>query len=277
MKELIELKQELETLEVARAELEARYAELEEVWRNAPINWNHLGHPIGSPEKRAIESAQMDVDIQLQRTATQEAWITKRVTYLENLSTVDAEIEHAQKEEKAAAARVVRVVESLGRVTASLEQMTADAAQELERLQHAEQEAARAQARAAASGGDKAAREARAQMNEVVAGRRDAGAKHDADEHIANALEAEAEALRQQLEAAQDDQRKAAAAANAAERLKVGAEWDQAVGALREVGARLVELGGDYPLSGLLVPTFAPGSRAVSRDSLRRLVQQRAA
>lgn len=277
MNELIELKQELDSLAVEHEALGLRYAELQEAEDAAPKNWNHLGNPVGSPEFYEAQKQRMGVGVQQQRVESRMNWLRRRIQYLEQLAGADAEIAKAQANEQAAAQRVARINESLSRVVGQLEELQAGEVQSAEQRQQGEQEAAHALAAATASGDSKALKDAKAQMEAVIAAGRDARARQDENAPVITALEAEAVAQRQQLAAAEAEQKKAANAVNAAQRLKVGAEWDQVVDALREVGARLVALGVDYPLSNLKVPTFAPSGSEVTHDDLRRLVQKRAA
>lgn len=277
MNELIELKQELESLVVEHEALGLRYAELQEAENAAPKNWNHLGNPVGSPEFYEAQKQRMDVGVQQQRTESRMAWVGRRIQYLEQLAGADAEIAKAQADEQAAAQRVARIGESLSRVVEQLTELQADEVQSAERRQQAEQEAAQALAAATASGDGKALKAAKTQMEAVITDGRDARARQEANAPVITALEAEAEAQRQQLAVAEAERNKAANAVNAAQRLKVGAEWDQTVEALQEIGARLVALGVGHPLTSLKVPTFAPNSHGVTHDDLRRLVQKRAA
>ena len=276
MNELIELKQELDSLAVEHEELGVRYAELQEAEDAAPKNFNHLG-PIGSPKFYEAQEQRREVGLQQQLVESRMNWLRRRIQYLEQLAGADAEITKAQADEQAAAQRVARISESLSRVVGQLEELQAGEVQSAEQRQQGEQEAAQALAAATASGDSKALKDAKAQMEAVIAAGRDARARQDENAPVITALEAEAVAQRQQLAAAEAEQKKAANAVNAAQRLKVGAEWDQVVDALREVGARLVALGVDYPLSNLKVPTFAPSGSEVTHDDLRRLVQKRAA
>lgn len=277
MNELIELKQELDSLAVEHEALGLRYAELQEAEDAAPKNWNHLGNPVGSPEFYEAQKQRMDVGLQQQRVESRMAWVGRRIQYLEQLAGADAEITKAQADEQAAAQRVVRISESLSRVVGQLEALQAGELESAEQRQQGEQEAAQALAAATASGDSKALKDAKARMEAVIAAARDARARQDENAPVITALEAEAVAQRQQLGAAETERKKAANAVNAAQRVKVGAEWDQVVDALREVGARLVALGVDYPLTSLKVPTFAPNSHGVTHDDLRRLVQKQAA
>lgn len=276
MNELIELKQELESLAVEHEAFGLRYTELQDAEDAAPKSFNHLG-PTGSPEFYEAQKQRMDVGLQQQRVESRMAWVGRRIQYLEQLAGADAEITKAQADEQAAAQRVVRISESLSRVVGQLEALQAGELESAEQRQQGEQEAAQALAAATASGDSKALKDAKARMEAVIAAARDARARQDENAPVITALEAEAVAQRQQLGAAETERKKAANAVNAAQRVKVGAEWDQVVDALREVGARLVALGVDYPLTSLKVPTFAPNSHGVTHDDLRRLVQKQAA
>lgn len=277
MNELIELKQELESLAVEHEALGLRYTELQDAEDAAPKNWNHLGMPVGSPEFYEAQKQRMDVGLQQQHVESRMAWVERRIQYLEQLAGADAEITKAQADEQAAAQRVVRISESLSRVAGQLEALQAGELESAEQRQQGEQEAAQALAAATASGDSKALKDAKAQMAAVIADARDARARQEENAPVITALEAEAAAQRRQLAAAEAEQNKAANAVNAAQRLKVGAEWDQAVEALQEIGARLVALGVGHPLTSLKVPTFAPNSHGVTHDDLRRLVQKQAA
>jgi vacuolar-type H+-ATPase subunit I/STV1 len=278
MQELDELKQELESLTVEHEALGLRYAELQEAEDAAPRNWNHLAMPVGSPEFYEAQKQRMEVGEQQQRVESRMAWIGRRIQYLEQLAGADAEIAKAQEIEQAAAQRVARIGESLSRVVGQLEELQAGEVQGAERRQQAEQGAAQALAAATACGDSKALKAAQASMEAVIAEGRDARARQEANAPVITALEAEAEAQRQQLTAAQAEQKKAASAVNAALRLKKGAEWDQAVNVLAEIGADLVALGVRYPLTDLKVPTFAPGGGGdVTLYSLQRQHQQAAA
>ena len=277
MNELIELKQELDSLAAEHEALGLRYAELEEAEAEAPKNWNHLGMPVGSPEFYEAQKQRMDVGLQQQHVESRMAWVERRIQYLEQLAGADAEIARAQADEQTAAQRVARISESLSRVVLQLEELQTGEVQSAEQRQQGEQDAAQALAAATASGDSKALKDAKAQMAAVIADGRDARARLEENAPVITALEAEAAAQRQQLAGAEAEQKKAANAVNAAQRLKVGAEWDQAVEALQEIGARLVALGVGHPLTSLKVPTFAPNSTGVTHDDLRRLVQKQAA
>lgn len=277
MSELKDLKKELATLEAEHAALGVRYAELEKEEDEAPKKWNFIGNPIGSPELYAAQEARSDVGVQMQHAENRMAWLSTRIRYLEELAGADAAIAKAQSSEQVKSERVARIGESLSRVIEQLEQLNAEAVQAIEQRQKDEQEAAQALATATASGDNKALDIAKTQMSTAVDAGRESRAKQEANMPFISALEAEAEALRQQLSSAQDEQRKAASVVNAAQRLKKGAEWDRAVAVLVEHGMELVALGVDYQLSALDVPTFAPGGSKVNRDSLRQLLQKKAA
>jgi len=277
MNELIELKQELDSLAAEHEALGLRYAELQEAEDAAPKNWNHLGMPVGSPEFYEAQKQRMDVGLQQQHVESRMAWVERRIQYLEQLAGADAEIARAQADEQTAAQRVARISESLSRVVLRLEELQTGEVQSAEQRQQGEQDAAQALAAATASGDSKALKDAKDQMAAVIADGRDARARQEENAPVITALEAEAAAQRQQLAGAEAEQKKAANAVNAAQRLKVGAEWDQAVEALQEIGARLVALGVGHPLTSLKVPTFAPNSTGVTHDDLRRLVQKQAA
>ena len=278
MQELDKLKQELESLTAEHEALGLRYAELQEAEDAAPKNWNHLAMPVGSPEFYEAQKQRMEVGGQQQHVESRMAWIGRRVQYLEQLAGADAEIGKAQEIEQAAAQRVARIGEGLSRVVGQLEELQAGEVQGAERRQQAEQEAALALAAATASGDSKALKAAQAAMEAVIVEGRDARARQEANAPVIAALEAEAEAQRQQLTAAQGEQKKAAFAVNAAQRLKKGAEWDQAVSVLAGIGADLVALGVGYPLTYLKVPTFAPGGGGdVTLYSLQLQHQQAAA
>lgn len=277
MQELSELKQELASLEAEHPVLGERYAELEKAEDEAPKNWNFLGNPIGSPELYAAQEAKSAVGVQMQKVESRMAWLLARIGYLEALAVADEAIAKAQASEQVAAERVARIGESLSRVAGQLEQLQAEEIQGAEQRKQAEQDAAQELAAATASGDHKALKAAKAQMDAVVADGRESRSRLEANTPFVSALDAEAEALRESLDVAQKDQKKAAFAVNEAQRLKKGAEWDQAVAVLVEHGVELVALGVDYQLYSLDVPTFAPGGSKVTRDSLRRLVKQKAA
>lgn len=277
MNELIELKQELESLAVEHEALGLRYVELEKIEDEAPKAFSSVGNLVGTPEFYEAEKQRMDVGLQQDRVENRMNLLRRRIQYLEQLAGADAEIAKAQADEQAAAQRVARINESLSRVVGQLEELQAGEVESAEQRQQGEQEAAQALAAATASGDSKALKDAKARMEAVITAARAARAMQDENAPVITALEAEAEAQRQQLTTAEAEQKKAASAVNAAQRLKVGAEWDQVVDALQEVGARLVALGVDYPLSNLKVPIFAPNSSALTHDDLRRLVQKRAA
>lgn len=278
MQELDELKQELESLTAESEALGLRYAELQEAEDAAPRNWNHLAMPVGSPEFYEAQKQRMEVGSEQDRAESRMAWLRRRIQYLEQLAGADAEIATAQEIEQAAAQRVARIGESLSRVAGQLEELQTGEVQAAELRQQAEQEAAQALAAATASGDSKALKAAKARMDAVIAEGRDARARQEANAPVITALEAEADAQRQQLEAAQAEQKKAASAVNAAQRLKKGAEWDQVVSVLAGIGADLVALGVGYPLTNLKVPTFAPGGGGdVTLYSLQLQRQQAAA
>ena len=277
MNELIELKQELDSLAAEHEALGLRYADLEKVEEDAAGVWNQHGHLVGSPEFYEAEEQRRNVGLQQDRVENRMNLLRRRIQYLEQLAGADAEIAKAQADEQAAAQRVVRISESLSRVVGQLEVLQAGELESAEQRQQGEQEAAQALAAATASGDSKALKDAKAQMAAVIADGRDARARLEENAPVITALEAEAAAQRQQLAGAEAEQKKAANAVNAAQRLKVGAEWDQAVEALQEIGARLVALGVGHPLTSLKVPTFAPNSTGVTHDDLRRLVQKQAA
>ncbi|MBG6503331.1 hypothetical protein I5I35_25680 [Pseudomonas aeruginosa] len=277
MQELNELKQELASLEAEHTTLGIRYAELSKAEDEAPKNWNFLGNPIGSPEFYETQKQRLEVGLEQGRAESRMAWLRNRIRYLEELAGADAAIAEAQASERVAAERVARIGESLSRVADQLGQMQAEEIQDAEQRQQAEQEAAQALAAATASGDSKALKAAQAKMEAAISAGRESRARQETNAPVISALDAEAEAQREQLAPAQAEQKKAAAAVNAAQRLKKGAEWDQAVAVLGEIGVGLVALGVDYELASLDVPTFAPGGSKVTRASLRQLMKQEAA
>lgn len=260
MRELDELKNELAALTTEHQALGLRCAELKKAEEAAPNEWNHLGHRVGSAEFYEAQRQRMDAEMHQERVENRMAWLSRRIMYLEQLTGADKEIAKAQKEEQAAAERVARIEQSLSRVVGQLEALRAEQGKTEEQRQHAEQEVAQALAAATAGGDSKALEAARAQMDSLTAEGRSTRAKQEANAPVITALVAEEEALQQQLATARKEQQKAASAVNAAQRLKKGAEWDQAVSVLTEIGTDLVALGVGYPLTNLKVPTFAPGA-----------------
>ncbi|MGE4405508.1 MAG: hypothetical protein AB7E40_08345 [Pseudomonas sp.] len=278
MRELDELKNELDALTTEHQALGLRCAELKKAEEAAPRGWNHLGHRVGSAEFYEAERQRMDAEMHQDRVESRMAWLSRRIMYLEQLAGADKEIAKAQKEEQAAAERVARIEQSLSRVFGQLEALRADQGKTEEQRQHAEQEVAQALAAATAGGDSKALEAARAQMDSLTAEGRSTRAKQEANAPVITALGAEEEALQQQLATARKEQQKAASAVNAAQRLKKGAEWDQAVSVLTEIGTDLVALGVGYPLTHLKVPTFAPGAGGdVTLHSLQMQHKQAAA
>ncbi|MGU0835132.1 hypothetical protein ACSEN6_22530 [Pseudomonas aeruginosa] len=277
MQELNELKQELDSLTAEHEALGLRYAELEKIEDAAPKTFSPVGNLVGTPEFYEAQAQRLEVGLEQDLAENRMARLRNRIHYLEELAGADAAIAEAQASERVATERVARISESLSRVVGQLEQMQAEEILGTEQRQQAEQEAAQALAAATASGDSKALKAAQAKMEAVIAAGRESRVRQEENAPVISALDAETQAQREQLATAQAEQKKAAAAVNAAQRLKKGAEWDQAVAVLGEIGVGLVALGVDYELASLDVPTFAPGGSKVTRDSLRQLMKQEAA
>ncbi|MCY1556601.1 hypothetical protein D9M68_933620 [compost metagenome] len=83
-----------------------------------------------------------------------------------------------------------------------------------------------------------------------------------------SALEAEVTALQEQLAEARQEEAAAQQECQDALRLRLGAQWDDAVADLVQIGAKLTAQGVRYPLTTLKLPTFGPGGRTISFGSL---------
>ncbi|MNW10325.1 hypothetical protein D3C71_2075180 [compost metagenome] len=83
-----------------------------------------------------------------------------------------------------------------------------------------------------------------------------------------SALEAEVTALQEQLTEACQEAEAAQQECRDALGLRLGAEWDDAVSVLVQIGTRLVAQGVRYPLTTLKLPTFTPGGNTIGFGSL---------
>lgn len=277
MKNLNELQQQRETLLAEQLELAATLPALEEAERTAPNNWNHLGHPIGSPEKTAATEQRQEAEQGLAHIASSVERIDKDIAYLELLAAADADISAANTDAQQAGERVKRLTDSSHRIAAQIAQILSDEGQATEAARLAEQLAAKEMATATASGDSKASKEAQAMMTEAIGATRAAKAQIEANQPLVSALEAEASALSEQLEAARKQEEAAIGSGRRASCTKLGAEWDRAAEVLKAIGASLVSNGTRYPLTALKLPTFAPGDKVITHEELRAIASSKAA
>jgi hypothetical protein len=277
MKTLNELQEHRAALVAEQIELTATLPALEEAERIAPVNWNYLGNPIGSPEKTAAMERRHEVEQCLTSMASTVARIDKDIAYLELLASADSEIAAARTEAQQAGECAKRLTDSSHRIAERMAQIHSDEEQATEDANLAEQVAAQEMAKATASGDSKASKAAQARMIEAIEATRAAKAQTEANLPLVSALEAEARALAEQLETARKQKGTAIESGRRATCTRLGAEWDQAAGILQTIGASLVNQGVRYPLTGLKLPTFAPGDKTITHDHLRAIASKEAA
>lgn len=276
MTDLNALKEQRAALEAELEKLEASLPALEEAVATAPTNWSHLGMEIGSPEGTAAREAVAAAQSRIQCIAHNDYGsgaldrLDQQIAHIEALASADERISKASADEKEAAARTARLEASIARIAQRIEEMHTAEQSAKESAQEAEHEAAQAMAKATASGDEKAASAAQAKMNKAIEGARSAKAMQEANLPLISAMEAETAALEKQLAAAQREEDASRQARRRASAIKLGNEWDQAVGVLVAIGARLITEGGiAYPLNKLKLPTFAPGDKVIDHDALR--------
>lgn len=269
MKNLNELQQQREALIAEQIEFAAALPALEEAERTSPTDWNFLGNPIGSPAKTAATERRQEAEQCLANIATTVGKLDKEIAYLELLAAADSEIAAANTEAQQAGERVKRLADSSHRIAEQIARILSDEGQATEVARLAEGLAAQQMAKATASGDSKASKAAQALMTEAIVAIRAAKAQTEANQPLVSALEAEASALAEQLDAARKQEESAIASGRRASCIKLGAEWDQTAAALKAIGASLVSNGTRYPLTGLKLPTFAPGNKLITHDDLR--------
>ncbi|WP_423359651.1 hypothetical protein [Pseudomonas citronellolis] len=265
--ELNELKQLRQGFIDERERLEADLPSLEDALDSAPTDW-HLGNVVGSDDSRKARDALSSAEARIRSIASNIQQLDERIAYLNNLAGASNRIALAMEQEKTAATRAAAIAESLDRVRAHLAEMQSNTEQALQQAADVEAAAAQQMAKATASGDKKAGKAAQAQMDAAGQAAKAARASAEANAPLVAALEAEAAALSDQLaearraeHAAQDEHREAIC-------IRLGAEWDSAAAALAEIGAQLVAHGMRDHLSGLKLPTFAPGSQTISLSDL---------
>ncbi|KIQ03914.1 MULTISPECIES: hypothetical protein [Pseudomonas] len=277
MQELNELKQELATLTTDKESLELRYAELQKVESEAPQNWSHLGNAVGSSEFYAAQEQRMTAGMQLDEVKSRIERLNRRIQYLEQLAGANKAILAANEAELLARQSVERLEASAKRIAGKLTEMRKANRTAFEQASHAEQEAAQSIATAASSGEPTAEKAAQTKMAKAAEGMAKVKAERQANQPLLRAFEAEATTISGQLEVAQEQLRSAIAASSRAMALKLGADWDQAAGALVAIGAELIKHGAGHQLTSLKVPTFAPGNRTYTQYELRDLANGKAA
>lgn len=274
--DLNQLKQQRRDLIDERERLEADLPSLEGAIEKAPTEW-HLGNVAGSEESREARAALSTAEARIRSIASNLQQIDECIAYLGNLASATDRIALAMQQEKDAAARVASIAESLARVRNHLDQLQINTEQSLQQARDVETAAAQEMARATASGDKKAGKAAQAQVDAAGQAAKAARASAEANAPLVAALEAETAALTDQLaeaqraeSAAQDEQREAIC-------IRLGAKWDSAAATLAGIGAQLVAQGMRDHLSGLKLPTFAPGSQTITLTDLSTLQADRSA
>lgn len=265
---------ELETLEAKLPELDAAIA-------NAPTEWLD-GNAIGSPEATAAREAYSDAEERIRKLTSDIDLLDIKIARAADLAESGKRRAKATAEAAEAAAQLDRLTKSHDLVVGRIGEIQAEAEQAALQAQEAERAAAQAIAKATASGDSTAVQAAQSKMEAAIQAGQQAREKSATTATLTRALQAEADALSEQMEAARQREKDAKREAYQAGRLRLQAEWDEAAKALGEIGVKMLELGREHRetahgLGRLDVPVFAPGERALTLDQLARMAGERAA
>lgn len=193
-------------------------------------------------------------------------WSINRLTALLG---ADKQIVASGKREQELTEEIERLQDSAERVRSSITDIQASHEAAASAAADALEQAARARAKATAAGDSKAGSEAAKAIQEATTASQNARQAKEADAPLLSALSAEVEAIKAQLNQANQGRETARKQILAAQVAKLEDEWDCKVQELIGVGKQLVKLGSADKFRDLKIPSLSSLDRSISyRDLL---------